>query len=202
MNRATTGYFSASGGPYHTHERCPFGFAIPVELMRRGEVGDREMCHLCVRMHESDALALSMRQQQDCRHVAPEGAATAKEPEVMRFERRTPAGSRIWIKTVTAVFVSFVVFYAVPTLIEFRLARHVDPLMTYSFFGDLLGCIGIAFFNWKFAVALYLGLAAVEFVLARGGLIGLSTLPWLTDLVPAAIISLDVARWTADVVSE
>jgi hypothetical protein len=39
MNGLMIGYFSASGGPYHTHERCPFGFAIPVELMRRGEVG-------------------------------------------------------------------------------------------------------------------------------------------------------------------
>jgi hypothetical protein len=198
MNRAMTGYFSASGGAYHTHEKCPVGFAIPVELMRRGEVGDREMCHLCVRMHESDALALAVRQQQDSRH-APEGAAAAKIPEVMRFERRAPAGSRIWIKTVTAVLVSFVVFYAIPTLIEFRLARHVDPLITYSFFGDLLGCIGIAVFNWKFAVALYLGLAIVELLLARGGLIGLSTLPWLTDLVPAVIISLYAARKTADV---
>jgi hypothetical protein len=84
-----TGYFSASGGPYHTHERCPFGFAIPVELMRRGEVGDREVCHLC--------------------------------------------------------------------------------------------------------------LTVVELLLTRGGLIGLSTLPWLTDLVPAAIISLHAAKKTPDV---
>jgi hypothetical protein len=117
----------------------------------------------------------------------------------MRFERRAPAGSRIWIKTVTAVFVTFVVFYAVPNVIEFRLARHVDPLITYSFFGDLLGCIAIAFFNWKFAVALYLGLSVVEYVLVRGGLIGLSTLPWLTDLVPAATISLYVTKKTADI---
>jgi hypothetical protein len=116
----------------------------------------------------------------------------------MRFERRAPAGSRIWIKTVTAVLASFVVFYVVPTLIEFRLARHVDPLLTYSFFGDLLGCIGIAFFNWKFAVALYLGLTVVELLFTRGGLIGLSTLPWLTDFVPAVIISLYAAIKTAD----
>jgi hypothetical protein len=192
------GYFSASGGPYHTHERCPFGFAIPAELMRRGEVGDRKICHLCVRMHESDALALSMRQQQDSRHGAAEGAAAAGKPEVMRLERRAPAGSRTRIKTVTAVFVSFVVFYAVPNLIEFRLARHADPLITYSFFGDLLGCIGIAFFNWKFAVALYLGLTVVELLITRGGLIGLSTLPWLTDPVPAVIISLYAAKKAAD----
>jgi hypothetical protein len=194
-----SGYFSASGGPYHTHERCPFGFAIPAELMRRGEVGDRNTCHLCVRMRESDAL-LAMAQEQDSRHGALEGAAAARIPEVMRSERRTPAGWSIWIKTVTAVFVSFVVFYAVPNLIEFRLARHVAPLITYSFFGDLLGCIGIAFFNWKFAVALYLGLTVVELLLTRGGLIGLSTLPWLTDLVPAVIISLHAAKKTADVV--
>ena len=194
------GYFSASGGPYHTHERCPFGFAIPVELMRRGEVGDRKICHLCVRMHESDALALSMRQQQGSRQGAPEGAATARKPEVLQFERRSTAGSRrIWIKTVTAVFASFAVFYAVPTLIEFRLARHADPLITYSFFGDLLGCIGISVFNWRFGVALYLGLTVVELLLTRGGLIGLSTLPWLTDLVPAVIISLYAAKKAADV---
>ena len=117
---------------------------------------------------------------------------------MMRFERQAPAGSRIWITTVTAVFASFVVFYAVPTLIEFRLARHVDPLITYCTFGDLLGCIGIAFFNWKFAVALYLGLAVVEWLLVRGGLIGLSTLPWLTDLVPAVILSLYAANKTSD----
>src|ERR1700686_2681483 len=107
MNSAMTGYFSASGGPYHTHERCPFGSAIPVELMRRGEVGDREVCHLCVRMHESDALAISRRQQQDSRHGAPAGSAAARIPEVMRFERRASGGWRIWIKTVAAVFVSF-----------------------------------------------------------------------------------------------
>jgi hypothetical protein len=191
------GYFSASGGPYHTHERCPFGFAIPVELVRRGEVGDRKICHLCVRMHEYDAL-LAVRQQHDSRQGAPEGAAAARIPEEMQFERRSTAGSRIWLKTVTAVFVSFVVFYAVPTLIEFRLARHADPLITYTLFGDLLGCIGIAFLNWKFAAALYLGLTVGEWLLARGGLIGLSTLPWLTDLVPAVIISLYAAKTTAD----
>jgi hypothetical protein len=72
-------------------------------------------------------------------------------------------------------------------------------LITYSFFGDLLGCIGIAVFNWKFAVALYVGLTVVELLLVRGGLIGLSTLPWLTDLVPATIISLHAARKAADV---
>ena len=56
----------------------------------------------------------------------------------------------------------------------------------------------IAFFNWKFAVALYLGLAVVEWLLVRGGLIGLSTLPWLTDLVPAVILSLYAANKTSD----
>jgi hypothetical protein len=191
-----TGYFSASGGPYHTHERCPFGFAIPVELMRRGDAGDRKICYLCVRMHESDALAHSMRQPLDS--GAPEGAAAASKPAVMRFERGASTGSCVRISTVTAVFVSFVVFYAVPNLIEFRLARHVDPLIAYCSFGDLLGCSGIAFFNWKFAVALYLGLAVVEWLLVRGGLIGLSTLPWLTDLVPAVILSLYAAKKTSD----
>jgi hypothetical protein len=104
---------------------------------------------------------------------------------------------RIAVRAAAAAFTCLILFYLVPTLIEIALAAIVGPAVAGVIWGDAVGCTFIAVWHRKAGIGLYLALACAEVVFLRTGFIRPSTLPWLTDLVPAAVLAVVAATLTA-----
>ena len=96
-------------------------------------------------------------------------------------------------RMLTAVLLSILLFYFFPTLIEIALARHIAPRMVYVLFGNLIGCAAIAIFHRRAGIALYLVLGLGGMALLDTGAVAPSILPWLTDAMPTAVISVMIA---------
>ena len=89
------------------------------------------------------------------------------------------------------LFAVFMVFYAIPTVIEFAALRYLSFWLVGILIGDFAGCAGIFLLLKKriTAVVLYLGLTAVECYLYSSHLLSANTLLWTMDIVPTIFIA-------------
>ena len=83
---------------------------------------------------------------------------------------------------------AFAVFYLVPNFVEARLVGVLPPLVILMI-GDALGCLAISRLTPIGAAGLYALLTSVEAGLLLTGTLSMHTLVWITDLVPALVLS-------------
>jgi hypothetical protein len=86
--------------------------------------------------------------------------------------------------------------YALPTALEFVVARFFSPWIANVLTGDAVGCLWLATFFKKrrTALLLYLALATCEGGMYGLDLVSAESLPWITDLVPALVIATLLVR--------
>lgn len=89
----------------------------------------------------------------------------------------------------SGVIASIAVLYGLPTVIEHYCLPRFGPIAACVFIGNLLGCVVLAAISWKRALALYLSLGALEFLLLRFGIISAQSMVWLTDIVPTFLVA-------------
>ncbi len=87
------------------------------------------------------------------------------------------------------VLATVVFLYGLPTLVESYCLGRLGPFTACVLLGNLLGCMVLAAISWKRALALYVSLAILEFVLLRFGVISSSSLLWLTDIIPTFLVT-------------
>jgi hypothetical protein len=94
------------------------------------------------------------------------------------------------------LLLAFVLFYAIPTVLEMAILRHPSLWAVDILIGDLSGCIGIfvVLKKKKLAVLLYLALTAIEFWLYSTQVISAHLLVYLMDLVPSVIMAVAILR--------
>lgn len=109
-------------------------------------------------------------------------------------EYRTGMQTRV-VPTLAAM-AALAVFYVVPNVLEHFMVGVVPPF-AIILFGDLLGCAAIARISGKLGFGLYAGLTAIEASLFTAHVLPITTLIWITDLVPAVML----AVWAAALVS-
>jgi hypothetical protein len=102
----------------------------------------------------------------------------------------------IGIRATAAAFVSALFFYVMPTLGEMAVEDSFGPVVVYAF-GDAIGCALIAAACWEVGLCLYLGLALFKVLLLQSGAVELSTLHWISDAVPAAVLSVVAASFAS-----
>jgi hypothetical protein len=83
------------------------------------------------------------------------------------------------------------VLYGIPTLLEMVLL-HRTGAVTEVMVGDLFGCLILALGNWKKGFALYLVLTLVELLLVSARVIRPAQVVWVTDSVPAILLSVSL----------
>lgn len=103
---------------------------------------------------------------------------------------RRPA--RTPLATAALVAAVLLVFYALPTLLEWEFA--LSPLGLIAV-GDALGCAALAAFNWRRGIALYVVLSALEYAGLNFGFVSMFDLMLLTDAVPAAYLTAGAIRF-------
>jgi hypothetical protein len=97
---------------------------------------------------------------------------------------------------VTTIFVTFILFYILPGLTELVALRYVNPWIALVLFGDAVGCFYIyrVLKMQKMAFVLYLVLTLGEAIFYSTHLVSSQLLLWLVNAIPAAFISMIVAR--------
>lgn len=88
-----------------------------------------------------------------------------------------------------AMAISMILFYLLPTLVEIVIAGVLGDSIASILWGDAVGCAFIAALHRKAGIGLYLLLAMVETALLSNDLVRPSTMVWLTDLLPAAVLA-------------
>jgi len=80
------------------------------------------------------------------------------------------------------------VLYGIPTLLEMVLL-HRTGAVAEVMVGDSFGCLILALGNWKKSFALYFVLTGFEFLLVSARVIRPAQVVWVTDFVPAILLS-------------
>jgi len=156
-------------------------------------------CFLKIGMGQESGAA---RRQAD-QHICPVGRGTvhaapaaAGQQTVERISRRARGFEVLSLPAPYMVLLAVLLFYVLPTLLEFLVLRHANLWAVGILLGDLSGCIGIfvALKKRKLAVILYLALTAVEFWLYSTQILSAHSLIWLMDAVPTAIMAGAILR--------
>ncbi len=94
------------------------------------------------------------------------------------------------------LFSAALFIYAVPTLLEFLAAHYFNPWLASILIGDFIGCawLGGILKMHKTALLLYLLLASCKSILYVFQAIPVTTLFWITDVIPAVLIAGVIAR--------
>jgi hypothetical protein len=127
-----------------------------------------------------------------------EGVATAfaEQQTVERLSRRARGFEILTLPAPFLLLLAVLLFYVLPTLLEFAVFRHASLWTLGILLGDLSGCIGIfvVLKKRKLAVFLYLALTVVECWLYSTQVLSAHSLIYLMDLVPTAIMASAILR--------
>lgn len=113
----------------------------------------------------------------------------------MGLASQLPSARSRAMKVGLLMLLALVLFYVLPTGIEWLLQRRFNSWFVSILLGDLLGCIFLATQMGlrRTASLVYLAATVVEAVLFVTGLISLHWLLWITDVLPTAVIAFCIA---------
>ncbi|MGC2638098.1 MAG: hypothetical protein WA294_13025 [Acidobacteriaceae bacterium] len=97
---------------------------------------------------------------------------------------------------ISLLLLGALITYVLPTALELMAARDAHLGIAVLLFGDLIGCVCLTtFLRMPVAgVALYLLLTVIEGWLYLRGVLTMSHLAWLTDLVPMIVVAIKIVR--------
>lgn len=102
-----------------------------------------------------------------------------------------PAARRIQTAKLIVVLTSLAALYVIPSLAQMLLLRFIPGWIFNVVFADLIGCVALALMGRvRHALLIYMLMTVFEAVSIVTGVISITRLVWIMNLLPAAAVAM------------